>query len=138
MIKDLNFPVEVVGAPIVREQDGLAMSSRNTYLSKQERKNARCLSRGLQKARHLFQKGEKNAEDLKKTILAEVESTPCAQADYVEIVDLKRLEPITKIDCPSIILIAVRIGNTRLLDNILLDGEHRDSREEPCARLDIV
>ena len=121
MVADLNFPIEIMASPLIREPDGLAMSSRNSCLSKQERKDALCLNRGLQKARVLFQNGERNPLELKNAIVSEIGSTPSAHIDYVEIVDRTSLEPMRKIDCPSIILIAVYIGTIRLLDNLSLD-----------------
>ncbi len=119
MVKDLNIDVEIVGMPIVREKDGLAMSSRNTYLSEEERKRATSIYRALKKAKEAFISGEKNPrvlEDLvRKTIQGDVE--------YAEVVDPETLEKIEdKIQENALIAVAVRIGKTRLIDNTLLGG----------------
>ncbi len=119
MVKDLNIDVEIVGMPIVREKDGLAMSSRNTYLSEEERKRATSIYKALKKAKEAFISGEKNPrilEDLvRKTIQGDVE--------YAEVVDPETLEKIEdKIQEKALIAVAVRIGKTRLIDNTLLGG----------------
>ena len=117
MVNDLNFNLEVVGCPIIREADGLAKSSRNTYLSAEERQAALILSKSLEEGRKLIEAGERNAEVIKKAITEKLESEPLARIDYVELVDWNTLEPVTKIEGPVLNAIAVYIGKTRLIDN---------------------
>ncbi len=119
MVKDLNFDIEIVGCPIIRENDGLAKSSRNTYLSTEERKAALCLSRGLNKGRELAEKGA-DVFDVRSAILEEITKEPLAKVDYVEIVDLDTLEPAK--DTKHILAaVAVYIGKTRLIDNFIME-----------------
>lgn len=117
MVKDLNFNLEVVGCPIVREADGLAKSSRNTYLNETERKAALVLSKSLDAAKTQIEAGERNTAVLKKTICSMIEAEPLARTDYVEFVDWNTLEPVETIDGPVLNAIAVYIGKTRLIDN---------------------
>lgn len=117
MVEDLNFNLEVVGCPIIREDDGLAKSSRNTYLSPEERKAATILYKGLEKGRELFEAGERDAEVIKQAVTEVIESEPLAKIDYVEIVDWKTLDPVKKIFDPVLNAVAVYIGKTRLIDN---------------------
>lgn len=119
MVSDLNFGIEIVGCPIIREEDGLAKSSRNTYLSSDERQAALVLSRSLREARALLEAGEKEAQKLRSTITATINSEPLAKIDYVEVVDWNTLEPVATIDGPVLVAIAVYIGKTRLIDNII-------------------
>ena len=119
MVKDLNFDIEIVGCPIIREEDGLAKSSRNTYLSTEERKAALCLSRGLNKGRELAEKGA-DVSAVRSAILEEIEKEPLARVDYVEIVDLDNLEP-AKSTKNILAAIAVYVGKTRLIDNFILE-----------------
>lgn len=119
MVKDLHMPVEIIGCPIVRESDGLAKSSRNTYLSEAERKAALCLSRGLLKAKAVIEEGEMDAEKVKAVIEAEINAQPLADIDYVSIVDRDKLEEIKTIEKDNtLIALAVRFGTTRLIDNL--------------------
>lgn len=122
MVRDLNFPVEIIAGPIVREPDGLAMSSRNTYLSPQERAQALCLKKALDKARGLLEQGERDAERIKQAMEAVIKSHPLARIDYVEVVSWNSLEPVKKIDGETLIALAVWVGETRLIDNLLWSG----------------
>ena len=117
MVKDLNFNLEVVGCPIIREEDGLAKSSRNTYLNKEERQAALVLSRSLDAAKAQIEAGERNTATLKKNICSIIEAEPLARIDYVEFVDWNTLEPVETIEGPVLNAIAVYIGKTRLIDN---------------------
>jgi pantoate--beta-alanine ligase len=120
MVRDLNFPVEIIVCPIVREPDGLAMSSRNAYLNPQERKSALVLYRTLQEMRRDFDKGEHNAVRLieagKKVLARETG----VRLDYLEIVDPDTLDPVDEIRRPALVAIAAFVGTTRLIDNVLL------------------
>jgi len=117
MVNDLNFDIEVKGCPIIREEDGLAKSSRNTYLSAEERIAARVLSRSLNKGKEALSKGERDSDNLKNIILNELNSEPLAKIDYVEIVDSSTLKSIKNIEKPILTAMAVYIGKTRLIDN---------------------
>ncbi|MDX9871836.1 MAG: pantoate--beta-alanine ligase [Clostridia bacterium] len=125
MVSDLNMPIKIVAATIVREKDGLALSSRNTYLSEQERKEAICLSEALELCRDSFSRGEKNVEALKKMMAERIEKEPSARIDYVEICGADELQPLQEIDQPAVAALAVKIGRTRLIDNLLL-GQYAD------------
>lgn len=122
MVTDLNFDIEIVGCPIIREDDGLAKSSRNTYLNAEERQAALCLSRSLKKARKLIEDGETNADVIRKAIREEIEKEPLSRIDYVEVVDLNTLAPTDKISGGILTAIAVYIGKTRLIDNFIIEG----------------
>lgn len=119
MVKDLNFNLEVVGCPIVREEDGLAKSSRNSYLNQEERQAALVLHRSLKIAKELLEKGEKNAELIRDKMIEELKQEPLARIDYVEIVDWETIKPIDEINKSALIALAVFIGKTRLIDNII-------------------
>jgi pantoate--beta-alanine ligase len=120
MVADLDFDVEVVGAPIVREADGLAMSSRNAYLSAPERTAARCLSRALAAARTAAAAGERAAATLCARARDVIEAEPLARIDYVELVDPETLEPVGTIAPRALLALAVFVGATRLIDNTVL------------------
>ncbi|HOJ78062.1 MAG TPA: pantoate--beta-alanine ligase [Bacillota bacterium] len=120
MTKDLNFDVQIVPCPIVREPDGLAMSSRNTYLSTGERQAALILSKALSVAKNLINAGERNAKVIYQKIEEVIKTEALARIDYIEIVDAKLLQPVTIIDQPVLVAIAVFIGKTRLIDNFFL------------------
>jgi pantoate--beta-alanine ligase len=120
MVRDLNLPVEIVVCPIVRESDGLAMSSRNAYLSPQERKTALVANRSLTETKNRFDQGERNAIALIAVGKQIVAQEPAARLDYFEIVDPVTLDPMQKLTSPALVAVAVFIGNTRLIDNILL------------------
>lgn len=119
MVRDLNFDIEIVGCPIVREADGLAMSSRNTYLNEEERKVALVLSQAVRLGEELIEAGEKNAAVIKEKMIAHIEAEPLAKIDYVEIVDAQSLEPVSEIRGEILAAMAVYIGKTRLIDNFI-------------------
>jgi len=120
MVRDLNFDLEIVIAPIVREPDGLAMSSRNTYLSESERKEAVVLYKALMHAKKLIEAGERDAEFLKREMSKIINSAPSARIDYVAIVDAYQLRELLKLEGEVLIALAVWIGNTRLIDNLII------------------
>jgi len=120
MVRDLNLPVEIIVCPIAREPDGLAMSSRNAYLNPQERKTALVLNRSLTETKNRFDQGERSAIALiaaGKQVLAQ---EPGARLDYFEIVDPATLDPLQELMSPALVAVAAFVGNTRLIDNILL------------------
>ena len=119
MVSDLNFGIEIVGCPIIREEDGLAKSSRNTYLSPEERKAALVLSRSLKLGKKLIEDGEKDAKKVIAAIRGEIEKEPLAKIDYVEIVDWNTLEPVESTEGEILTAMAVYIGKTRLIDNFI-------------------
>lgn len=121
MVADLNFDIEIVSCPIVREADGLAKSSRNTYLNSDERKAALCLSRALNLGRKMITDGETDAEMVVKAITAEIEKEPLAKIDYVEMVDFNTLEALKAVKKPVLCAVAVYIGKTRLIDNFIME-----------------
>ena len=121
MVSDLNFDIEIVGCPIVREADGLAKSSRNTYLSDKERKAALCLSRGLDIGKNMVASGEESAAALIEAVENEIKKEPLAKIDYVEAVDYNSLKPLIKIQKPLLCAVAVYIGKTRLIDNFIVE-----------------
>lgn len=121
MVKDLNFGIEIVGCPIIREADGLAKSSRNTYLSNEERKAALCLSRSLNIGKDMINSGETSAAAVVGRIKEEIEKEPLAKIDYVEMVDLNQLESLETIQKPLLCAMAVYIGKTRLIDNFIME-----------------
>ncbi|MGI6501854.1 MAG: pantoate--beta-alanine ligase [Anaerostipes sp.] len=119
MVRDLNMNVNVVGCPIIREEDGLAKSSRNTYLSKEERKGALVLSKAIQLGSELS-KTEKNAKKVVAQMKELIQKEPLAKIDYVEAVDAFSMEPVETLDGECMLAMAVYIGNTRLIDNVLV------------------
>ena len=121
MVRDLNFNIEIIGCPIIREADGLAKSSRNTYLSPDERAKAVVLNRALTKGREMVLAGEKDAAKVVKTVRDMIEAEPLARIDYVEIVDWNELQPVEMIDGPILMAVAVFIGNVRLIDNFIVE-----------------
>ncbi len=118
MVRDLNMDINIVGCPIIREEDGLAKSSRNTYLNPEERKAALVLSRSLSMAKKQIENGERCSAEIIKTIREEIEKEPLAKIDYVEICDSLSLENVEKIEKSVLVAIAVYIGKTRLIDNL--------------------
>jgi pantoate--beta-alanine ligase len=120
MVRDLNFPVEIVACPIVREADGLAMSSRNAYLDGQQRKQALVLQRSLMRVKKLWESGERNAEKLTAAGGEEVAGEGSVRLDYFEIVDPERLDPVVEAESGALVAVAAWVGTTRLIDNILL------------------
>jgi pantoate--beta-alanine ligase len=121
MVRDLNFPVEIVVCPIMREPDGLAMSSRNAYLDPQQRKQALVLHRSLLRVKTLAQAGEKNAANLAAAGLQEFAAEPSVRLDFLEIVDPDTLDPVEDISHGALVAVAAFVGTTRLIDNLLLD-----------------
>lgn len=121
MVKDLNFDIEIVGCPIIREEDGLAKSSRNTYLSAEERKAALCISRALFMGKSMIENGEKSASAVTDAVKAEIEKEPLARIDYVELVDFNTLEVTADTSAPILCAAAVYIGKTRLIDNFIIE-----------------
>ncbi|MEF2845222.1 MAG: pantoate--beta-alanine ligase [Eggerthellaceae bacterium] len=117
MVRDLNFNIEVVGCPIVREADGLAKSSRNTYLNPEERKATRVLHRALTAGQTLCEQGERNAAVIKEAIKGVLGTEPLANPEYVEVVSTQTVKPVDRIEGEVLCAIAVRIGKTRLIDN---------------------
>lgn len=121
MATDLDFPVEIVVVPTVREPDGLAMSSRNVYLKPEERLAARCLSQGLFRAREQWHRGERDPQALRRLVMDAIEKEPRATIDYVSVADADTLEELAgPANRAAMISLAVRIGKTRLIDNIML------------------
>lgn len=120
LVKDLNMDVEVIGMPIVREVDGLAMSSRNSYLSEGERKAALNIYRALKSVKELFDKGERSADVLLTEARRVAETTPLIEPDYVKLVNMKTMEDIERVDDEALLSMAVKVGKTRLIDNIIL------------------
>jgi pantoate--beta-alanine ligase len=121
MVRDLKMPVSIEICPIIRESDGLALSSRNGYLSLEERKSALILHRSLLRAQTLFEGGERNSANLIAAGKQEFSREPKARLDYLEIVDPDSLEPVTTISKCTLIAVAAYVGNTRLIDNIIVD-----------------
>lgn len=120
MVRDLNFDLEIVGCPIIREEDGLAKSSRNTYLSEKERKAAVILHKGLVKGEEMVSAGEKDVKKVLDAITEIIESEPLARIDYVEAVDFDNIETIDTIEGSVLVAVAVYIGKTRLIDNFIV------------------
>jgi pantoate--beta-alanine ligase len=120
MVRDLNFAVKIIVAPTVREADGLAMSSRNKYLSAEERPQALALWRAIQEARRLVSGRGIAADTLKKTLREQIEKNPAAKVDYIEFFDPDTLKPVNKAEKGIQIALAVFVGKTRLIDNALL------------------
>lgn len=118
MVDDLNMDIEIVGCPIVREADGLAKSSRNTYLSKEERTAALVLHRSLEKAQEMIDAGEKSAKVIIGEMTKMIEAEPLAKIDYIKMVDALTMQQIPAIDRPMLLAMAVYIGKTRLIDNL--------------------
>lgn len=121
MVTDLNMDVEVVGCPIVREEDGLAKSSRNTYLSAEERKAALCLSRSIRLGQSMVEAGEKDAKKVIAAMTEEINKEPMAKIDYVKCVNGLTMQQTDKIEAPILVAIAVYIGKTRLIDNFIVE-----------------
>ena len=121
MVADLNMNLEVIAVPTVREPDGLAMSSRNVYLDSEERKSALVLYKALTLAQKLWNKGQRNADIVRKEMTALIQSEPrAARIDYVSIADAETLEELERIERPAVVSLAVKIGKPRLIDNIIL------------------
>ena len=125
MTRDLDLPVEVVVAPTVREADGLALSSRNAYLTPEQRTAAPVLFRALSKAQASFTLGERNAETLRNAMRDVIANTPEAEVDYVSLADPDTMEELVRIDTRALASLAIRFGHTRLIDNLLLEETAR-------------
>jgi len=123
MVGDLNMGVEIIGMPIVRERNGLAMSSRNSYLTSDQRKSALSLNRSLQKASQLFRSGERNPGKIIDAVRGMIEPERDITIEYVEVRDAKTLEEIEIIEGPSVIALAAKVGKVRLIDNVIFKEE---------------
>jgi len=121
MVADLNMNLEIIVVPTVRENDGLAMSSRNVYLSSQERQAATILFKALTLAKELWQWREKDADKIRQQMISLIQKEPLAQIDYVSIADASTLEELKTVDRPALASLAIRIGQTRLIDNTILE-----------------
>lgn len=121
MVADLNVDVKITGCPIIREEDGLAKSSRNTYLNAEERQAALILSKSLAIGKKLIEQGEKNAAVIKKAIADNIATEPLAKIDYVDVVDFATITPVDTIGESVLVAIAVYIGKTRLIDNFMIE-----------------
>lgn len=121
MVTDLNVDVEVIGCPIIREADGLAKSSRNTYLNPEERKAALILSKSLKLGYELIKNGETDSKAVIKAISDSISTEPLAKIDYVDVVDFGTITPVDKIGKSVLVAIAVYIGKTRLIDNFIIE-----------------
>ena len=119
--RDLNFPTEIVSCPIVREDDGLAKSSRNTYLNPEERQAALILSKSLKKGLEAIEQGERDSQKVINMIRESLETEPLARIDYVEVVDFENIQRTAKIEGETLVAIAVYIGKTRLIDNFIVN-----------------
>jgi pantoate--beta-alanine ligase len=122
MVRDLSYGIEIVGCPIIREADGLAKSSRNTYLSPEERKAALCLSQAVFLGQKMAAEGEKDANKIVEAMKARISSEPMAKIDYVSAVDGVTMQPITTMEGCVLVAMAVYIGKTRLIDNFIVEG----------------
>lgn len=122
MVRDLNMNVEVVGCPIIRESDGLAKSSRNTYLSEEERKAGLVLSQAVMLGQKLVAEGEKSAAAVTGAMSELISAEPLAKIDYVSMVSWDSIEPVETIEGPVLVAMAVYIGKTRLIDNFIYEG----------------
>lgn len=122
MVRDLNIPVEIIGHEIVREKDGLALSSRNAYLTEEERAAAPAIRQAMLKAVETVRSGEHNVHAVQQQIIEELNTTlPMGTVDYIEFVDPESIVPITDISGPTLAAVAIRVGKARLIDNILIE-----------------
>jgi len=120
MVRDLNMGIEIIGVPTVREKDGLAMSSRNNYLSSEERASALSLKKGLDLARGMVTQGEKDPAKIKNVVRELILDHPFTEIDYITICDKEKLTDMEIIDRPCLLALAVKVGKTRLIDNLIL------------------
>ena len=120
MVRDLDAPIEVVGLPIVRDADGLALSSRNVYLTPEQREAALSLNRSLRVAESMFAAGERRSHTIRDAVTSMIGSEPVAQIDYVSVADRESLEELETIDHCALVSVAARFGDTRLIDNTVL------------------
>jgi len=121
MVEDLNMPIKIKVMPIVREKDGLAMSSRNLYLSPQERQEALSLCKSLKLAKALYGNGERDPKNIIREMKKEILKESHAKIDYVSIVDMKNLKPLNRVFGKALVAVAAKIGKTRLIDNTILN-----------------
>ena len=130
LVRDLAFDLEVVVLPTVREQTGLALSSRNAYLTDEQHKAAAVLYRALAQAREVYNEGERNARGLAETVRAQVDAEPLARLEYVGVVDAETMEKYDRIpeDRPVLIALAAKVGRTRLIDNIIIQPARQKAR----------
>jgi pantoate--beta-alanine ligase len=122
MVRDLNFPIEIVVCPIVREPDGLAMSSRNVYLDPEQRKAATVLVRSLSAAKELYESGERDADKIREKMKEVLADEPLANVQYVSCADYDTLEELDEIKEKALLSMAVFVGKTRLIDNFVLES----------------
>jgi pantoate--beta-alanine ligase len=128
MVRDLAFDTEIVVLPTVREDSGLAISSRNLYLNAEEQQSASAIHQGLKKAKETFKKGERHASKLEEIVRTTIESEPRVRVDYVNVVDAETLEKLDKLDeRPILIAVAAYVGKTRLIDNTMLNKAKKDA-----------
>ncbi|HEX6862970.1 MAG TPA: pantoate--beta-alanine ligase [Thermoanaerobaculia bacterium] len=123
MVRDLHFPIEIVPAPTVREPDGLAMSSRNAYLSPEERQAATVLHRSLRNAESAIRAGERRGDEVRRILTETLNSEPLARVEYAEVVDAESFQPVETLQGRLVLPLAVRVGGTRLIDNLRLAVE---------------
>ena len=121
MVRDLNMDIDVVGCPIIRESDGLAKSSRNTYLSETERQAALVLSKAVFLGQDLMKNGERNADTIINKMSDLINKEPLAKIDYVQLVDADSIEPLAEAKGRVLVAMAVYIGKTRLIDNFIME-----------------
>ena len=121
MVRDLNYDIEIVGCPIIREEDGLAMSSRNIYLRPEQRKSALCLYQGIKLAERLVREGQRDAKIIIKEVIDYIESKPYTQIDYVKICHPETLDDLEYLNDKALLALAVRVGKARLIDNTILE-----------------
>jgi len=121
MVRDLNLPVEIRVCPIVREPDGLALSSRNQYLNPEQRRAATALTRGLGQAKSLVQRGERKTDAVRQALLQPILAAPGVEVEYAEVVNAETLRPCSQLSGKILLAVAVRLGSTRLIDNELID-----------------
>lgn len=125
MVRDLNMNLEICPCPTVREPDGLALSSRNQYLDSQQRQQALCLSQALRRAGEMVAAGQRDTQAISAAMKEIIERQPQARIDYISIVDNELLQPVSRFDCPTLIALAVYLGPTRLIDNIIVDPANK-------------
>jgi pantoate--beta-alanine ligase len=127
MVRDLDMPLEIEGCPTIREDDGLAVSSRNNYLSASERRQAICLYQALCQARELIQTGEHDPKTVVRDMQNVIDAAGPAVVDYISLVEPESMQPVETITGPVLIALAVRIGPARLIDNMLVDPADRSA-----------
>ncbi|MFH0942243.1 MAG: pantoate--beta-alanine ligase [Chloroflexota bacterium] len=121
MVRDLDMRIKIVSVATVREPDGLAMSSRNVYLNPEERRQATALHRSLKEAERLYREGEKEADTIRRQMMALIQQEPLARIDYISIADSATLKELKTVTPPALVSLAVRFGSTRLIDNLVLE-----------------